>query len=90
MERRDWSLEAMKELIFIDSLDEQQKAAGLLRWAEKYIAEDGIFNFDLELKDLQRLSELFYKNIKFLQAYNQEIQTNMVQNKNLKAFLENS
>mgnify|MGYP000579564378 CR=1 FL=1 len=54
MERRDRSLKALKELIYIDSLDSFDKANGLIRWFDSYLKDDSIENFDLELIDLKR------------------------------------
>ncbi|MBI3873551.1 MAG: hypothetical protein HY307_00785, partial [Arcobacter sp.] len=46
MERRDRSLEAYKKLIYIDSLDELEKAPALLRWSDAYMKDE---NFELTL-----------------------------------------
>ncbi len=86
MERRDRSLKALKELIYIDSLDEHQKAPSLKRWTERYLAEDIKDSFDLELSDLQNLSELFYKNIRFLKEYRYELKKEIDEGKNIKKF----
>ena len=66
MERRDWSLKALSELTRIDSLDSFEKADALVKWFNDYLGENQITDFDLEHDDLLKLSELFYKNIKFL------------------------
>ena len=77
MERRNRSLEALRELIYIDSLDAHQKAPALQRWSTKYLDKDIQQSFDLELSDLKRLSELFYKNINFLKNYKNELRIDM-------------
>lgn len=66
MERRNWSLNALQELVYIDSLDDEQRALGLSNWTTKYLVDNKIFQFDLEHKDLLKLSELMYKNMEFL------------------------
>ena len=86
MERRNRSLKALKELIYIDSLDAHQKAPSLQRWSNKYLDKDIQQSFDLELTDLQKLSELFYKNINFLKNYKSEIKVQMQGSKNMKKF----
>ena len=86
MERRNRSLEALRELIYIDSLDAHQKAPSLQRWYTKYLNKDIQQSFDLELSDLKRLSELFYKNIDFLKNYRNEIRINMQGSQDIKKF----
>lgn len=60
MERRDWSLKALSELIYIDSLESFEKADALVKWHKNYLTDDSIENFDLELVDLKKLEELFF------------------------------
>ena len=88
MERRDRSLKALEELIYIDSLESYEKADSLVRWYEKYLSKDDITNFDLELDDLKRLSELFYKNINFLKEYKEQARKDMVENRKLQRFMK--
>ena len=40
MERRNWSLKALGELIYIDSLDSFEKADALVRWNDDYLKEN--------------------------------------------------
>ncbi len=86
MERRNRSLKALEELIYIDSLDDNQKAPSLKRWSEKYLIEDISKNFDLKLNDFKKLSELFYKNINFLKDYRFKIKKELDSSKNIKKF----
>ncbi len=89
MERRNRSLEALKNLSSIDSLDSPDRAEALVRWYEKYLSYEDITSFDLELNDLKRLEELFYRNINFLKEYKEQIRQELVSNKKKQKFLEN-
>lgn len=90
MERRDGSLKALKELQYIDSLDDQERADGLVRWGNKYISnESGQLEFDLEIDDLKTLSELYYKNLQFLKQFSQHTQDEMRKNRKMQTFLKN-
>jgi len=86
MERRNRSLEALKKLYYIDSLDEYNKALELEKWVIKYL--DGTFEeeFDLELNDLQKLSELFYKNISFLKHHTSKLKQELKDHDQIKKF----
>ncbi len=86
MERRNRSIKALKELIYIDSLDDDDKAQLLVKWGKKYLQEDFKKSFELELDDLKNLSELFYKNIKFLKEHRIEIKNQLDTNVKLKSF----
>ncbi|MAD42737.1 MAG: hypothetical protein CL623_10160 [Arcobacter sp.] len=88
MERRDWSVKALKELIYIDSLDSSLKADSLVRWHKKYLEENNIEDFDLELEDLKYLQELFFKNINFLKNHKEESRLELIKMKKMKRFLE--
>lgn len=89
MERRDWSLKALDELNYIDSLDSEERAQALVRWNNKYLTEAKITDFDLEQNDLLKLSELFYKNIDFLKKHKEDVRKSMVENRKMKRFLNN-
>jgi len=89
MERRDWSLKALEELNYIDSLDTEERAQALVKWNNKYLIETKITDFDLEQDDLLKLSELFYKNIDFLKTHKEEVRQSMVENRKMKRFLNN-
>ncbi|RXJ98577.1 hypothetical protein CRU98_09395 [Arcobacter sp. CECT 8986] len=89
MERRNWSLEALSELKYIDSLDSYEKAQQLVYWNNKYFSSNEITDFDLELKDLEELSELFFKNIKFLQDYRATTKDELSKLRKLKEFAKN-
>lgn len=88
MERRNRSLEALKSLRYIDSLDSNQKADSLSNWVNKYLSNSSIEEFDLELKDLNNLSELFYKNLSFLKQHANDIKTQLDSNKKIKNFFK--
>jgi len=88
MERRNRSLKALEELNYINSLDPADRAKALIRWVEKYLPNDGIFDFDLELEDLKRLSELFYTNIHFLKEHKENTRQEIIETRRLKKFLE--
>ena len=79
MERRDWSLKALSELNYIDSLDDEEKITALESWFDLYLQKNTIQDFDLELSDLKRISEIFYKNINFLKK-NKDLMSSQLQN----------
>ena len=89
MERRDRSLKALKELTYIDSLYSFEKADALVKWFDDYLKDDSIENFDLELDDLKRLEELFFKNINFLKNHKEETRQELVKMQKMKRFLNN-
>jgi len=88
MERRNRSLKALKELIYIDSLDSDLKAQSLEKWVEEYLSKSSIEEFDLELSNLQKLSELFYKNINFLKQHNKDMKHQIDNYKKIREFLK--
>lgn len=90
MERRNRSLEALSQLQFVDTLDDEQRASGLQRWVEKYLMAEDKLDFDLEFKDLQILLELYYKNLDFMKTFNSNLQQQMNENQKMRAFLQNS
>jgi len=79
MERRNWSLKALSELNYIDSLDDEEKITALESWFDLYLQKNTIQDFDLELSDLKRISEIFYKNINFLKK-NKDLMSSQLQN----------
>ena len=89
MERGDRSLKALKELIYIDSLDSFTKADALVNWHNTYLKDDIIEDFDLDLKDLKILEELFFKNINFLKKYREETRQELIKMQKVKRFLKN-
>ncbi len=89
MERRDRSLKALKELIYIDSLDSFDKADAIGRWFDSYLKDDSIENFDLELSDLKKLEELFFKSINFLKTHREETRQELIKMQKMKRFLTN-
>ena len=89
MERRDRSLKALNELVYIDSFDSYEKADALLRWYDDYLSNTSIEDFDLELEDLKKLEELFFKNINFLKNHKEETRLELVKMQKMKRFLKN-
>lgn len=89
MERRDWSLKALSELIYIDSLESFEKADALVKWYSDYFTDDSIENFDLELNHLKKLEELFFKNINFLKKHKEETRQELIKIQKMKKFLKN-
>ena len=89
MERRDWSIKLLKELIYIDSLDSYEKANNLVSWYTEYFSKSSINDLDLELNDLKILEELFYRNINFLKEQQKEAAEELKNIKKMKSFLKN-
>ena len=88
MERRDWSIKLLKELIYIDSLDSYEKANNLVSWYTEYFSKSRINELDLELNDLKVLEELFYRNINFLKEQQKEAAEELKNIKKMKSFLK--
>jgi len=88
MERRNWSVKALQELIYIDSLDSNEKADSLVRWHTKYLEDNKIEDFNLELSDLKYLEELFFKNINFLNKHKEDTRLELIKMKKMKRFLK--
>ncbi len=88
MERRDWSIKLLKELIYIDSLDSYEKANNLVSWYTEYFSKSSINDLDLEVNDLKVLEELFYRNINFLKEQQKEAAEELKNIKKMKSFLK--
>ena len=88
MERRNWSLKALSELKYLDSLDAESRAETLKDWVEKYLTDNDITDFDLSLRDLNSLSELFYKNITFLKNHRKDMKKAIDNHKKIREFLK--
>ena len=87
MERRDWSLKALKELRYIDSLDDELRAKSLENWTKIYLEpEDFLEKIDLPISDLEQFAELFYKNIAFLNEEKNKIQSQQSDNQKIQKF----
>ncbi|MGB5793458.1 hypothetical protein, partial [Poseidonibacter sp.] len=69
MERRDRSLKALSDLQYINELNEDLRAESLKSWVEDNLSKNKIDDFDLEIDDLNKLAELFYRNIAFLKSH---------------------
>ena len=88
MERRNRSLNALKELVYVDSLDSVAKADALVKWQADYLANDSIEDFDLELSEFKQLKELFFKNINFLKKHTEETRLELIRIQKMKRFLK--
>ena len=88
MERRDWSIKLLKELIYIDSLDSYEKANNLVSWYTEYFSKSSINDLDLELNDLKIVEELFYRNINFLKEKQKQAGEELKNIKKMKSFLK--
>ena len=88
MERRNRSVEALDKLLYLDSLETQDRADQLVSWVEQYLSITPIEEFDLKKDDLEKLSELFYKNINFLKQHRQEIKSQIDSHHKIKQFLQ--
>ena len=88
MERRDWSIKLLKELIYIDSLESYEKANNLVSWYTEYFSKSSINDLDLEVNDLKVLEELFYRNINFLKEQQKEAAEELKNIKKMKSFLK--
>ena len=87
MERRDRSIKALNELVYIDSLDNEERAIGLSSWTKEYLIDKDIVDFDLEKDDLIKLSELVYKNLEFLKKHKSGIAEAMNDTQKIKQFI---
>jgi len=87
MERRNWSLKALQELQYIDTLDDNDRAVSLKKWVESNI-DNATESFDLELKDKKVLSELYYKNITFMKQHRNNMKQEIDNHKKIREFLK--
>jgi len=88
MERRNRSLKALDTIQYLDSLDDEQRASSLVLWVDEYLTNGTIEDFDLEYDQLQKLSELFYKNINFLKKHTNTIKDELQFNSKIIKFLQ--
>lgn len=88
MERRDWSLRALNRLVYIDSLDSQERVLQLIEWNSEFLSNSDIKDFELDARNLEKLLELFYKNISFLKKHKEETRENMLKNRKTQRFLK--
>ena len=89
MERRDRSIKALSELIYIDSLESFDKADALVAWFKKYLEKDSIEDFDFNVEELKSIEELFFKNINFLKKQQEITKEELLKTQKLKRFLKN-
>ena len=61
----------------------------LVRWNDDYLKENSIEDFDLELEDLKRLEELFFKNLNFLKNHKEDTRLELIRIQKMKRFLKN-
>ena len=87
MERRNRSLKALEEFKYLDSLEGEEKAQRIQAWVLKYITNTPIEEFDLTVKELKTLEELFFKNINFLKKHQESLKKELDENKKIKEFL---
>ena len=87
MERRNWSLKALRELKYIDTLDPELRAESLKEWVETNI-DNATEEFDLELKEKKTLSELYYKNIAFMKEHRANMKQEIDYHKKIREFLK--
>ena len=88
MERRNRSLKALNELIYIDSLDSFAKADALVKWNMDYLIDNTMEDFDLELSKLKQLEEHFFKNINFLKNHTEDTRLELIRIQKMKRFLK--
>ena len=88
MERRDRSLEALNTLKYIDSLDANLRADSIVRWIKKYLTNNKIEDFILDINESKNLLELFYKNILFLKQHQIKIRAELKNYHKIKEFLQ--
>ena len=88
MERRNRSLKALSDLTYIDSLENEFRAESLKSWVETHLTDRNIEDFDLEINDLKKLSELFYKNLKFLKEHRISLKSQIDNHKKIREFLK--
>jgi hypothetical protein len=53
------------------------------------LTDNSINDFDLEIEDLKKLQELFFKNINFLKDHKEETRQELVNIKKMQQFLKN-
>jgi hypothetical protein len=88
MERRDRSLKALKELYYIDSQEPALRAKLLDSWVDENLVKSKIDDFDLELSDLKKLYELFFKNIAFMKQHRVDMKKEIDNYKKIREFLK--
>ncbi len=88
MERRNWSLEALNRLLYIDSMDDEARASLLVSWGEEYLDDDFLDKIDLSQNDLNTFNELFYKNINFLKQQKEYLHKEIKITRDLRKFFQ--
>ena len=86
---REHSLEVLNSLIYIDSLDDSQRASMLKKWVEDYLQNKDFKFSDLNMDELLQFQELFYRNIAFLKQYRGYLKQELEKNEKLKKFIQN-
>ena len=88
MERRNKSIEALNRLIYIDSLDPDDRAIALIVWSKDYLEKSSITELDLKLEEFKQLSELFFKNINFMKKHKEDTRKEILKTQKLQKFLK--
>ena len=78
----------LNRLIYIDSLDTEERASALIIWSKEYLEDFSIDDFDLKINELEQLSELFFKNINFLKNHKEFTRKEILKIQKLKKFLK--
>lgn len=86
MERRDRALKALNELNIIDSLEVWDKPSGIKRWVDSYLGFGNELFDGLEKSELERASELMFRNINFLKQHAQDLKSSIDENKQIRKF----
>ena len=88
MERRDRSLKALEEIIYITSLsDDFERGERLLEWGREYLVDNQ--EFDLEVNDLKKMADLVYMNMNFLKKHISQAKINLKNMEKIRKFFNN-
>lgn len=90
MERRNWSIEALKEIKYITTLSTKERSHRLVEWCNSYLINNDIQDFDLPTDELKELSEYFFRNIEFIKILKDEAQTELLENRKIRKYMLNT
>ena len=90
MERRNWSLEALKEIKYISTLSSKQRSYSLIEWCNTYLINNDIQDFDLPNTELKELSEYFFRNLEFMKKLKDETQVELLENRKIRKYMLNT
>lgn len=88
METRDWSIIAYNELVNLTSQEDSKRADSIVKWYQKYFAENDITSLNLEKDQLVKFSEYYYMNMEFLKKYKVKTKDELDTLSKLKKFLK--